>query len=269
MGFNSKIEWTTHTFNPWWGCTKVSDGCKFCYAEALAKRYGHRVWGPLAQRRAMSDLHWKEPLKWNGQASRRGLRSRVFCASMADVFDGSAPPGQLHRLWELIRQTPSLDWQLLTKRPQRIAESLPEDWGSGYFNVWLGTTVEDAQVLGRISDLVAVPAVVHFLSLEPLIGSLRNVPLREIDWVIVGGESGPHARPMQKSWVMEIYTQCRDAGVPFFFKQWGGPNKNRAGRTLDGRLYSEMPYITARSVENNSLRGLPGSCQSQGDPMRS
>src|SRR5262249_33271172 len=138
MGFNSRIEWTTHTFNPWWGCTKVSDGCKFCYAEALARRYGHHVWGPLAQRRLMSDIHWKQPLKWNTQASRQGARSRVFCASMADVFDESAPPGQLDRLWKLIRQTPCLDWQLLTKRPQRIASSLPKDWGNGYPNVWLG-----------------------------------------------------------------------------------------------------------------------------------
>lgn len=128
MGFNSSIEWTTHTFNPWWGCTKVSDGCKFCYAETLSKRYGHSVWGPGKARRLMSDNHWQEPVKWNKQAQEQGTRYRVFCASMADVFDEQAPEGQLDRLWELIRVTPYLDWQLLTKRPQRICASLPDDW---------------------------------------------------------------------------------------------------------------------------------------------
>jgi protein gp37 len=248
MGMNSKIEWTTHTFNPWWGCTKVSDGCRFCYAEALSIRYGHWVWGPGAQRRLMSDHHWKEPLKWDAQASRQGLRSRVFCASMADVFDEEAPAGQLSRLWGLIRQTTSLDWQLLTKRPHRIAQSLPSDWGDGYANVWLGTTVEDERVVGRISHLIAVPAVVHFLSLEPLIGPLNDLPLCDIEWVIVGGESGPHSRPMEKSWVLEIRRQCREAGVAFFFKQWGGPNKKRTGRVLNGRCYSELPSVCHRSV---------------------
>ncbi len=241
MGFNSKIEWTTHTFNPWWGCTKVSDGCKFCYAELLSHRYGHEVWGPGKQRRLLSDNHWQGPVKWNAEAERTGVRYRVFCASMADVFEEEAPTGQLDRLWQLIRQTPNLDWQLLTKRPHRIAGNLPEDWGQGYENVWLGTSVEDERVINRIAHLVEVPAVVHFLSLEPLIGPLPDLPLNSIDWVIVGGESGLGARSMEEEWVLDIHRQCRAVGVPFFFKQWGGVNKTKAGRMLQGRFFDELP----------------------------
>lgn len=243
MGSNSSIEWTTHTFNPWWGCTKVSDGCKFCYAEALSKRYGHDAWGPGRARRLMSDNHWKEPLKWNAEAQRQNTRHRVFCASMADVFEDQAPEGQIERLWELIRRTPNLDWQLLTKRPERICQSLPDDWQHGYPNVWMGTSVENSRVVDRITHLVAVPAVVHFLSLEPLIGPLPNLPLRGIEWAIVGGESGNKARPIDPSWVIDIREQCRAAQVAFFFKQWGGVHKKAAGRELEGDFYNEMPTI--------------------------
>jgi protein gp37 len=241
MGFNSSIEWTTHTFNPWWGCTKVSDGCRNCYAEALSNRYGHSVWGAGKPRRLMSDAHWQAPLGWDADAKRTGRRARVFCASMADVFEEQAPPGQLARLWDLIRLTLNLDWQLLTKRPHRIAESLPPDWGSGYSNVWLGTSVEDQRVINRVRELSAVPAVVRFLSVEPLLGPIRRLPLKGIDWIIVGGESGPNARPIEAEWVLDIRRQCRTAGVPFFFKQWGGVNKKKSGRTLSGRIYNEMP----------------------------
>jgi protein gp37 len=241
MGFNSSIEWTTHTFNPWWGCTKVSDGCRNCYAEALSNRYGHSVWGAGKPRRLMSDAHWQAPLGWDADAKRTGRRARVFCASMADVFEEQAPPGQLARLWDLIRLTPNLDWQLLTKRPHRIAESLPPDWCSGYSNVWLGTSVEDQRVINRVRELSAVPAVVRFLSVEPLLGPIRRLPLKGIDWIIVGGESGPNARPIEAEWVLDIRRQCRTAGVPFFFKQWGGVNKKKSGRTLSGRIYNEMP----------------------------
>jgi protein gp37 len=243
MGFNSKIEWTTHTFNPWWGCTKVSDGCKHCYAELLSNRYGHDVWGAGKQRRLLSDKHWQEPLKWNVRAQAEGTRYRVFCASMADVFDEGAPESEVSRLWQIIRQTPMLDWQLLTKRPERIAANLPADWGAGYRNVWLGTSVENENVVDRIDHLAGVSAVVHFLSLEPLIGPLRNLPLENIQWVIVGGESGPKARPIDEDWVLDIRRQCRAAAVPFFFKQWGGVNKAKNGRALRGRFYDEMPNL--------------------------
>lgn len=241
MGFNSKIEWTTHTFNPWWGCTKVSDGCKYCYAELLSNRYGHDVWGAGKQRRMLSDKHWQQPLNWNIRAEAEGVRYRVFCASMADVFEENAPGSEVNRLWQIIRQTPMLDWQLLTKRPERIAAHLPDDWGSGYRNVWLGTSVEDERVIDRIDHLAGVSAVVHFLSLEPLIGPLRNLPLDNIQWVIVGGESGPRSRPIDEEWVLDIRRQCRAAEVPFFFKQWGGVKKAKNGRALQGNYYDEMP----------------------------
>ena len=241
MGQYSTIEWTTHTFNPWWGCTKVSDGCKNCYAESLSKRYGHNVWGPKNARRLLSDAHWRQPLSWNKEAMENGKRYKVFCASMADVFEEAAPEGQLERLWELIANTPGLDWQLLTKRPERIADSLPSDWGQGYENVWLGTSVEDERVIHRIESLIRVPAAIRFLSLEPLIGPLPNIPLLGIDWAIVGGESGAGARPINPNWVIEIREQCNAAEVAFFFKQWGGTNKKVTGRQLEGRTYDEMP----------------------------
>jgi protein gp37 len=241
MGFNSSIEWTTHTFNPWWGCTKVSEGCKNCYAEALAKRYGHSVWGKNQPRRLLSDAHWLEPIRWNTMAKKQGARYQVFCASMADVFEEQAPRDQFHRLWQVIKDTPYLDWQLLTKRPHRIAENLPGDWGEGYSNVWLGTSVEDVRVIGRINQLISVPAIVHFLSLEPLLGPLPSLPLNDIEWVIAGGESGHGARPVATPWVLDIRDQCREAGVAFFFKQWGGVNKKARGRQLQGRYYNQMP----------------------------
>jgi protein gp37 len=249
MGFNSKIEWTTHTFNPWWGCTKVSDGCKFCYAELLSNRYGHDVWGAGKQRRLLSDKHWQEPLRWNARAEGEGIRFRVFCASMADVFEEDAPVSEIDRLWRIIKQTPMLDWQLLTKRPERIIANLPQDWGRGYGNVWLGTSVEDERVVNRIAYLKNVPAVVHFLSLEPLIGPLSSLPLDNIQWVIVGGESGPRARPIDEKWVLDIRRQCRAASIPFFFKQWGGVNKARNGRALRGRFYDEIPCSTRSKDE--------------------
>ena len=243
MAQNSNIEWTDHTFNPWWGCTKVSDGCKFCYAHTIANRFGHEIWGPGATRRTFGENHWREPLRWNRKAEENGERLRVFCASMADVFDPEAPAEERERLWELIRQTPHLDWQILTKRPHLIAENLPFDWEDGYPNVWLGTSVEDVRVIDRIESLTQVPAIVHFLSLEPLIGPLANLPLKCIEWAIVGGESGPGARPMKSEWVEEIRLQCETANVPFFFKQWGGVRKKQAGRELNGRFYDETPRV--------------------------
>ena len=244
MAQDSKIEWTDATFNPWWGCTKVSDGCKFCYAHTIANRFGHEIWGPGATRRTFGENHWREPLRWNRRAEEDDKRLRVFCASMADVFDPEAPADERERLWELVRETPHLDWQILTKRPQLIAENLPFDWEDGYPNVWLGTSVEDERVVNRIEALISVPAVVHFLSLEPLIGPLSKLPLHGIEWAIVGGESGPGARPMEKEWVEDIRLQCETENVPFFFKQWGGVRKKQFGRELNGRFYDEMPRVT-------------------------
>jgi protein gp37 len=246
MATDSTIEWTTHTFNPWWGCTKVSDGCKFCYAEAIARRYGNDVWGRNKIRRTFGDKHWAEPLRWNSAAQKAGVRAQVFCASMADVFDPEGPEEERERLWSLIRNTPDLDWQILTKRPEKIECFLPDDWAEGYPNVWLGTSVEDVRVIDRIEILSAIPAVVHFLSCEPLIGPLEDMPLENIQWVIVGGESGPRSRPMAKSWVDSIRLQCSAANVPFFFKQWGGMRKKENGRMLNGRTYDALPQLIFR-----------------------
>jgi protein gp37 len=252
----SKIEWTTHTFNPWWGCTKVSDGCKFCYAEAIARRYGNDVWGAKKTRRTFGEKHWQQPVKWNAAAEKSGIRAQVFCASMADVFDPAAPAGERERLWEVVRQTPFLDWQLLTKRPEKIERNLPQDWGQGYANVWLGTSVEDERVIGRVSTLAAIPAAVHFLSCEPLIGPLENLPLENIQWVIVGGESGPRARPMARAWVNSIRAQCQEAKVPFFFKQWGGVRKKETGRILNRTTYDALPQPNhQRKIERASGNG--------------
>lgn len=260
MAFNSSIEWTTHTFNPWWGCTAVSEGCRFCYAEALARRYGHEVWGKNTPRRLMSAGYWEEPLKWNQEAERTGLRARVFCASMADVFEENAPEGQLIRLWALIKRTPHLNWLLLTKRPERIQRSLPEEWGEGWDNVWLGTSVEDIRVVDRVATLARVPAKIHFLSLEPLIGPLPNLPLNGIDWAIVGGESGGRPRPMDLDWVRDIREQCAERDVAFFFKQLGTQlARELRCSNLKGTELSDIP-------EEFRIRNFPGEKMSIESP---
>lgn len=245
MGKDSNIEWTDHTFNISWGCFKVSEGCKHCYADTLATRYGHNVWGPPAttERRTFGEAHWKEPLKWNKAAEKAGQRARVFCSSMADVFENHPTINtERVKLWDLIRRTPWLDWQLLTKRPENIIDMLPADWGEdGYSNVWLGTSVENqAAADTRIMKLVEVPCKIRFLSCEPLLGpvdlskylNLEAIhsdlntrvitKLRQwIAWVIVGGESGSSARVIHPEWVRSIRNQCQEADVGFFFKQWG------------------------------------------------
>ena len=250
MGYSSHIEWTTHTFNPWWGCTKVSDGCKLCYAESLAKRYGHNVWGPTAERRTLSDAYWQQPINWNTEAQRTGVRARVFCASMADVFEDRAPEGERERLWDLVRVTRHLDWQILTKRPENIAAMLPDDWDDGWRHVWLGTSIEDERVTHRAQTLAQVPAKIRFLSVEPLIGRIKNLPLNGIGWVIVGGESGAGARPMQAEWALEIMEQCADAGVPYFFKQAGNVLARTWGVKGKGNDFDLMP-------ENFQHRQIP------------
>ncbi len=227
MVANSKIEWTHHTFNPWWGCVKVSPGCTHCYADTFAKRVGQKVWGADSPRRFFGDKHWDEPLKWDAAAKKAGERRRVFCASMADVFEARDDLVEPRlRLWSLIERTPNLDWLLLTKRPENIA-------GHRYptANVWLGTTCEDQRRADeRIPRLLAAPAAVHFLSVEPLIervdvlgprarGADTNVA--GIDWIIVGGESGHGARPLELWWIRSLIAQGRDLGAAVFVKQLG------------------------------------------------
>lgn len=367
MGANSNIEWTDHTFNHVRGCTKVSEGCKHCYAETLSKRNPAilGVWGPQGTRVMASEAMWREPLKWNEEAKTAGKRRRVFCASLADVFEGpetcSAEAYQVivaarERLFKLIDSTPHLDWLLLTKRPENILKLTPWGWGTAesYLqhvgkevphafglgssickpsdvirpNVWIGTSVENqAAADKRIPELLKVPAKVRFLSCEPLLGPVnlgqawevfcrekwngQGVPLDSnwlgllhecpncesglnegdhgflcpecggecsvkspnIHWVIAGGESGPHARPMHTDWARSLRDQCQAAGVAFHFKQWGewapvhdllagepvfsdrlwhtfDPDtsvcrvgKASAGRLLDGRTWDEMPEV--------------------------
>lgn len=336
MAENSKIEWTHHTFNPWEGCEKVSAGCKFCYAEQRDKQYhGGAHWGTDGIRKMMSEPYWQKPLRWDRNAQcncgaagmRPGecawcaagcQRPRVFCSSLADIFeDRPELEAPRRRLFKLIQATPNLDWLLLTKRPENILRLTyraidPTDdpdceyniagepngldvaeFGELYPNIWLGTTVENQEMADkRIPELLQVPAAVRFLSCEPLLGPvdlLKAFPamgcsrfkdvdettgevladgagLADIHWVICGGESGPNARPMHPDWARSLRDQCRLAGVPFFFTQWGEywpgetgrlyrektidwfdgqpmvkVGKKAAGRLLDGQEWSQFP----------------------------
>lgn len=230
MGKDSRIEWTHHTFNPWWGCVKVSPACDHCYAESWAKRVGSDVWGPESQRRFFSDAHWKEPLKWNRDAAADGIRRRVFCASMADVFENRPDLIETRlRLLELIEATPMLDWLLLTKRIHLVKKLLPKGRELPP-HVWIGTTVEnDEYARKRLKYLLELKTPsVRFVSCEPLLGPLNLEPYLQcnaagtrIDWVIAGGESGHGSRPMDPAWPEDLQKQCAAADVPFHFKQWG------------------------------------------------
>jgi protein gp37 len=270
MAKDSKIEWTHHTFNPWWGCSKVSPACRNCYAEAWAKRVGQDVWGQYSKRRFFGESHWKEPIKWNEEAKIDGKKRRVFCASMADVFESRAElnPSR-NNLWNLIEKTPMLNWLLLTKRPQNIQKMAP--WKNKWpKNVWIGTTVEtQTWAVKRLPYLLEIPAAVRFLSCEPLLGPLDLSPWlktkNKINWLIAGGESGPKARPMHPEWVRSLRDQCVDNHIAFHFKQWGhwapkeivfetskriiefqgselvAAGKKDAGRELDGSFWDELP----------------------------
>ena len=269
MGQNSSIEWTDHTFNPWWGCTKVSPACDHCYAELWAKRMGHQIWGGSANRRFFSDHHWKDPLVWNEEASNEKRRRRVFCASMADVFERKSELSpERDRLWRLIEKTTSLDWLLLTKRPQNIEKMVP--WRNNWpKNVWLGTTIEN-QVFAekRLPLLLKHPAAVRFLSCEPLLGPLDLKPwfnrtgLNPINWVIAGGESGPRARAMHPSWPKSLLNQCQEFNVAFHFKQWGhwvpAELTNKTSPTIL-KIGDEIPVSMARLPKKLAGRVLEGA----------
>jgi protein gp37 len=234
MAERSTIEWTEATWNPVTGCSKVSTGCKHCYAERLAHRL--QAMGSVRYRNGFAvTLHpavLDLPQRWR--------RPRmIFVNSMSDLFHESVPPEFIQRVFATMRDCPQHTFQVLTKRSARLRDLAPHlDWAP---NIWMGVSVENRRVIHRIHDLQAVPAYVRFLSCEPLLGPLDDLPLDGIHWVIVGGESGPGARPMQAAWVRAIRDQCRRAHVPFFFKQWGGARKDRTGRKLDGRTYDAMP----------------------------
>lgn len=242
MGKDSAIQWTDHTFNPWWGCVKVSPACDHCYAETFAKRTGNAVWGKDAPRRFFGSKHWDEPVKWNRSAAHAGQRARVFCASMADVFEDRADVEDARgNLYGLIEATPMLDWLLLTKRPQNISRFIPSDWlRSPRLNVWYGTTVESPDYLWRVYQLRDTPAAVRFISYEPALSDVQW-PLDGIHWLIAGGESGAGFRTVDPAWMRSARDQAVTAGVAFFFKQWGGLSPKAGGRELDGREWSEMP----------------------------
>lgn len=287
----SKIEWTDSTFNPWIGCTKIAPACDHCYAADMAKRYGWVEWGNAPRKRTSAAL-WRNPMKWQRGAeaffAEHGRRRRVFCASLADVFDNQVPTEWRDDLWRVIEATPDLDWLLLTKRPQNIEKMLPiaPFWDGIKGHVWLGTTIEDQKHASQnVPFLLKHDAAVRFVSVEPMLGpiDLRHVwpdhtadlnaftgearhllgmsgHLHPLNWVIAGGESGPQARPSDPAWFKSLRDQCKAAGVPFLFKQWGefAPDltypepqpmvrvgKKIAGRALDFMLHDGFPESAA------------------------
>jgi len=297
MSENTKIEWATHTFNPWIGCTKVGPGCDHCYAENLMDTRLHAVqWGPGAPRKRTSAKNWADPIKWNAQHAeyfaQHGHRQRVFCSSLADVFDNEVPEPWRWDLFRLIDATPNLDWLLLTKRIGNAGDMLNESASSvmGEFvgarawdmkpwsNVWLGATIVNQTEADRdIPKLLEVPAAKRFLSMEPLLGpvDLRSIdvsgdeeilPLgatwlgREeygprLDWVIVGGESGPGARPMHPDWARSLRDQCDASSVPFLFKQWGEWIDERHAN-LDQPVHFSIRRTTSKLMKDGSVLPL-------------
>jgi protein gp37 len=236
MATNSHIEWTEMTWNPVTGCTKVSQGCKHCYAERMARRL-HAMGNGRYRNEFRVTLHEDlidTPKGWQ--------RPRlIFVNSMSDLFHPEVPLEFIQRVFATMTECQQHTFQVLTKRSERLVELADQlHWSD---NIWMGVSVEDQRVISRIDDLAQVPAAVRFLSLEPLIGPLDNLHLEKIHWAIVGGESGPGARPMQPEWVESIRAQCEAAQVSFFFKQWGGTRKDLTGRELNGRTYDEMPKI--------------------------
>lgn len=248
MAEETVIAWTDHTFNAWMGCTKVSAGCANCYAESLTRdRMKLNLWGPTASRQE-TKAPWQNVRKWNKSAARGepagrgpGLPHLVFLGSLMDWAEDRDDLLPVRaRMWELVRDCKHLHFQMLTKRPENIARFLPADWGQGYPNVWIGTTIEDNRVAHRADYLRAVPAVVRFVSYEPAIGPLDQLDLTGIDWVIYGGESGPGRRPEDKQWARDMRDRCAPAGVAFFHKQSAG-HRTEMGIELDGVIVREYP----------------------------
>jgi len=283
MGTNSKIEWTEKTWNPLVGCTRISPGCQHCYAETMSMRLAnmartspstagrkkhylkvindHNRWN---HRIALVPEALGDPLKWK-------TPTFVFVNSMSDLFHKEVPLACIQQVFEVMQQANLHQFQILTKRSERLLELDQQlQWAR---NIWMGVSVENTDYRCRIDDLRKTHAKIKFLSLEPLLGPLPRLNLRGIDWVIVGGESGPGARPMAKEWATDLRDQCVSKGVPFFFKQWGGVNKKAAGRLLDGRVWDEMPTEFHAHVPDPSrqpaargatpLMAAPGSAMHQ------
>jgi protein gp37 len=266
MADNSAIEWTQATWNPVAGCTPVSPGCLNCYAARMALRLSHmpngtgKKYGGTADRAKdgrpvftgrinLDEAALDLPRSWR-------LGRIIFVNSMSDLFHKAVPEPFIQRVFRVMEECPQHTFQVLTKRPERalkLADSLP--WPR---NVWLGTSVELAKYYTRIDRLRAIPAQVRFLSCEPLLGPLAGLPLDGMHWVIVGGESGPGARPMSREWVSEIKQQCEEARVAFFFKQWGGVRKCETGRELEGRTWDQMPTLSRGAGDSHGSRRRPG-----------
>jgi protein gp37 len=240
MSLSTAIEWTDSTWNPVTGCTKISSGCANCYAERLAMRL-KAMGNPSYSNGFNVTLHediLTLPLKWKKPQT-------IFVNSMSDLFHNDIPIDFIQRVFEIMRQANWHRYQILTKRSERMLELSPQlPWSS---HIWMGVTVEADNYIYRIEDLKKTGAMVKFLSLEPLLSAIPFLQLKGIDWVIAGGESGPNARPMKKDWVIDIRNQCQTAKVPFFFKQWGGVNKKKAGRELEGRIWNETPSLLANN----------------------
>lgn len=235
----TSIEWTEMTWNPTTGCHKVSAGCKFCYAEVMTRRLMAMGIAKYAAGFNNVRTHEKElkvPYKWK-------TPKVVFVNSMSDLFHKDVPVEFIRRVFRVMKDNPQHIFQILTKRADRLLYYDFQGWLEWSPNIWLGVSVENQDVLHRIDSLRQTKANIKFLSCEPLLGPLPKLDLKGIDWVIVGGESGYHPRPMSPEWVTDIRDQCLAAGVPFFFKQWGGANKKKAGRVLDGRTWNEMPKM--------------------------
>ncbi|MBI5724536.1 MAG: phage Gp37/Gp68 family protein [Planctomycetes bacterium] len=239
MGMNSAIEWTEATWNPATGCTKISPGCAHCYAERMANRlqamgqpnYASGFKVACHQNAIDLPIHWKKPRK-------------IFVNSMSDLFHKAIPDEFILKVFEVMSRADWHQYQILTKRSDRLVElNAILDWQP---NIWMGVTVEDSDYTYRIRHLRKTSAFVKFLSLEPLLGPMNDLDLDGIDWVVVGGESGPGARPVNPQWVIDIRDQCNKVGVAFFFKQWGGVHKKKNGRLLEGRLWNEMPIGIGR-----------------------
>ena len=242
MSEQTIIAWTDHTFNAWMGCTKVSEGCRNCYAADLVKnRMGLGLWGKSAPRQ-ITKTPWKNLWQWNLNARKEGVVRKVFCGSLMDwAEDREDLLNPRHRMWKAISSCESLIFQMLTKRPENIGKFLPEDWGKhGYPNVWLGCTIEDNRVAYRAASLIENPAPVHFVSYEPAIGPLDRLDLTDIEWVIYGGESGPGRRPENKQWARDMHKRCSDKGIAFFHKQSAGI-RTEMGIELDGKIVREYP----------------------------
>lgn len=260
MAEKTGISWTDHTFNIVWGCVKVSPACTNCYAETLALRFGFDVWGPNKPRRTFGDKHWNDPIRWNRAAQKAGKHAKVFCSSMCDVFeDHPTVIEELKKLWPVIKATPNLEWQLLTKRADRILSSLPADYNiDNYPNIWFGTTVESNDWIDRADHLRAVPAKIRFISYEPAVGPLDRLDLKGIHWMIFGGESGAGYRPHDPQWARDMRDRCKNEGVAFFYKQ-GSSFKSGEDETLDGVEYKAFPpgYEATPVVVANKAMSLP------------